>query len=144
MLVDALLERDALALLVHRLAAFDEGVAEEAAAVNNLLGIFENLVEVKPEVAELVVQKTKVRGGTGGGERYGGGGALDCSKWGGARVFKPTALHVVLPPALAAAQVAAGPAAPGAQPRGRRQQAVRLGAAGHPGAAVGWVGSEGG
>ena len=59
-LVDALLERDALALLVHRLAAFDEGVAEEAAAVNNLLGIFENLVEVKPEVAELVVQKTKV------------------------------------------------------------------------------------
>lgn len=123
MLVDSLLENDALGLLVHRLSAFDEKVgrcssnsvvrivgwlrkkkhaggrggvcaprgfacfgaqavtmpmasaaelpsaaraahlqvAEEASAVYNVLAIIENLIEVKPAIAEQVVEKTKVR-----------------------------------------------------------------------------------
>ncbi|GAB4821117.1 hypothetical protein N2152v2_008163 [Parachlorella kessleri] len=58
-LVDALLENNVLELLVHRLAAFNESVPEEASAVFAGLGILENMVEVKPEVAELVTDKTK-------------------------------------------------------------------------------------
>lgn len=64
-LVEALLEHDAPSLLVHRLASFNEAVQEEAAAVYNVLAIFENCVEVKPEVAELLFEKTKVRAGRG-------------------------------------------------------------------------------
>jgi beta-catenin-like protein 1 len=59
-LVDALVEQGALGLLVHRLGAFDEKVAEEASAVYNILAIIENVVEVKPELAETVFEKTKV------------------------------------------------------------------------------------
>ncbi|KAL4421715.1 hypothetical protein ABPG77_002331 [Micractinium sp. CCAP 211/92] len=59
-LVDALLEHDALPLLVHRLSAFDEKVPAEAAAVYNILAILENMAEVKPEVAELALEKTKL------------------------------------------------------------------------------------
>ena len=60
-LVEGLLDNDALSLLVHRLNAFNESVPEEAAAVYNVLTIFENIIEVKPDVAELVLEKTKVR-----------------------------------------------------------------------------------
>lgn len=59
-LVEGLLDNDALSLLVHRLNAFNESVPEEAAAVYNVLTIFENIIEVKPEVAELVLEKTKL------------------------------------------------------------------------------------
>lgn len=62
-LVDALLENNAMELLVQRLVAFDESVDEEAAAVFNALSIVENLVEVRPPVAEAVMEKTKVGGG---------------------------------------------------------------------------------
>ena len=59
MLVESLLDNDALSLLVHRLGAFNEKVPEEASAVYNVLSIIENIIEVKPEVAELVLEKTK-------------------------------------------------------------------------------------
>eukprot|EP00873_Tetraselmis_striata_P034402 jgi/Tetstr1/454666/TSEL_041556.t1 len=59
-LVDALLENNAMELLVQRLVAFDESVDEEAAAVFNALSIVENLVEVRPPVAEAVMEKTKI------------------------------------------------------------------------------------
>lgn len=59
--MESLLEHDAPSLLVHRLSSFNEAVQEEAAAVYNVLAIFENCVEVKPEVAELLFEKTKVR-----------------------------------------------------------------------------------
>uniref|UniRef100_A0A061R0X7 Beta-catenin-like protein 1 n=1 Tax=Tetraselmis sp. GSL018 TaxID=582737 RepID=A0A061R0X7_9CHLO len=59
-LVEALLENNVLELLVQRLGSFDESVDEEATGVFNTLSIFENLVEVKPEVAEAVVEKTKL------------------------------------------------------------------------------------
>ncbi|PRW61313.1 beta-catenin 1 [Chlorella sorokiniana] len=59
-LVESLLEHDALGLLVHRLGAFDEKVAEEASAVYNVLAIIENMIEVRPDIAEQVVAKTKL------------------------------------------------------------------------------------
>lgn len=68
MLVEALLEHDALPLLVHRLSTFDEKVPAEAAAVYNILAILENMTEVKPEVAEQALEKTKVGGGAGAGD----------------------------------------------------------------------------
>ena len=45
-----MLENNALELLVHRLGTLNEKVDEEATAVFNILSIFENLVEIKPEV----------------------------------------------------------------------------------------------
>lgn len=59
-LVDALLENNVLELLVQRLVAFDETNDDEATAVFNALSIVENLAEVKPEVAEIVTEKTKI------------------------------------------------------------------------------------
>jgi len=60
--VEAMLDANALELLVQRLTSLNEANDEEAAAVHHVLSIFENMVEVKPEVAELAVEKTKVRG----------------------------------------------------------------------------------
>lgn len=59
-LVDALVENSVLELLVqnlHRLSDFDP---DEVAAVYNTLATIENLIEVKPAVAELVCEKTKL------------------------------------------------------------------------------------
>jgi hypothetical protein len=46
-LVDALVEANALELLVKRLTELNESVDEEASAVNNALGIIEHAVEVR-------------------------------------------------------------------------------------------------
>lgn len=59
-LVDALLGANLLEVLVHRLATFDERVAEEAGAVNNCLAILENLVEVQPALADAAVERTEL------------------------------------------------------------------------------------
>ena len=58
MLVEAMLALNGLEQLVQRLAALDEAVPEEAAAVAHGLSILENLVELVPEVATAVVEKT--------------------------------------------------------------------------------------
>ena len=55
-LVEHMLELDALPQLVYRLRQFNESVPEEAEATQKLLSVFENLIEVKPEVAEQLVQ----------------------------------------------------------------------------------------
>ena len=55
-LVDSMLEHDALSQLVYRLRQFNEAVPEEAEAVQKLLSVFENMIEVKPAVAEQLVQ----------------------------------------------------------------------------------------
>ncbi len=52
LLVNAILEQDGLHQLVHRLRQFKEAVPEEATAVQKTLSVFENLVEVNPNVAE--------------------------------------------------------------------------------------------
>lgn len=61
MLVEAMLEHNALELLVQRLVGLKEEAGDEASAVFNIFNIFENMIEVKPEVAEMLVQKTKVQ-----------------------------------------------------------------------------------
>ena len=59
-LVDAMLEHNALELLMQRLTSLRDDNNDEAAAVFATLSIFENMIEVKPDVAELLVQNTKV------------------------------------------------------------------------------------
>lgn len=63
-LVDALVENNVLELLVqnlHRLSDTDAAAdADEAAAVYSTLATVENLIEVKPAVAELVCERTKL------------------------------------------------------------------------------------
>ena len=49
-----------LARVMQRLTSLDESNDDEAAAVHHMLAIFENMIEVKPEVAEMVVENTKV------------------------------------------------------------------------------------
>ncbi|KAJ9505301.1 hypothetical protein QJQ45_028331 [Haematococcus lacustris] len=60
LLAGALLEANVLELLVQRLASLNEKVPEEAAAVFNCLHTFENLIEVQPDIAEQVVDKTRL------------------------------------------------------------------------------------
>ncbi|KAE8022175.1 hypothetical protein FH972_008000 [Carpinus fangiana] len=63
-LVDALVENNVLELLVqnlHRLSDTDAAAdPDEAAAVYSTLATVENLIEVKPAVAELVCERTKL------------------------------------------------------------------------------------
>ena len=56
----AMLEHNALELLMQRLTSLRDDNNDEAAAVFATLSIFENMIEVKPDVAELLVQNTKV------------------------------------------------------------------------------------
>ena len=51
MLVDSMVEHDGIEQLVYRLTSLVEANSEEEGkAVFNILAIFENMVEVKPEV----------------------------------------------------------------------------------------------
>ena len=51
MLVDSMIEHNGIELLVHRLVSLTEAASDdEGKAVFNTLSIFENMVEVKPEV----------------------------------------------------------------------------------------------
>lgn len=59
-LVHALLENNALELLVQNLARLDETDPDESTAVYNTLATIENMIEVKPSVAELVCERTKL------------------------------------------------------------------------------------
>ncbi|GBG66651.1 hypothetical protein CBR_g66787 [Chara braunii] len=59
-LVNALVDNNALELLVQNLSRLDERDPDEAAAVFNTLGIVENLVEVNPQVTESVCERTKL------------------------------------------------------------------------------------
>eukprot|EP00242_Pyramimonas_sp_CCMP2087_P011677 CAMPEP_0198198424 /NCGR_PEP_ID=MMETSP1445-20131203/1901_1 /TAXON_ID=36898 /ORGANISM="Pyramimonas sp., Strain CCMP2087" /LENGTH=584 /DNA_ID=CAMNT_0043867989 /DNA_START=217 /DNA_END=1968 /DNA_ORIENTATION=+ len=59
-LVDALLESNTLELLVQNLSRFDEKIPEEASAVFNSLGVIENMMEVRKEIAEAALTRTKL------------------------------------------------------------------------------------
>ncbi|GAB4836129.1 hypothetical protein Ancab_001044 [Ancistrocladus abbreviatus] len=59
-LVDCLVENNALELLVQNLFRLNEADPDEMAAVYNTLATIENLIEVKPAVAEIVCEKTKL------------------------------------------------------------------------------------
>ncbi|KAL5743500.1 hypothetical protein ACOSQ2_026616 [Xanthoceras sorbifolium] len=59
-LVDSLIENNVLELLVQNLQRLSDTDPDEMAAVYNTLATIENLIEVKPSVAELVCEKTKL------------------------------------------------------------------------------------
>lgn len=59
-LVDALVENSVLELLVQNLHRLSDSDPDEMAAVYNTLATIENLIEVKPAVAEMVCEKTKL------------------------------------------------------------------------------------
>ncbi|KAL0462508.1 UNVERIFIED_CONTAM: Beta-catenin-like protein 1 [Sesamum latifolium] len=59
-LVDALIENNAVELLVQNLARLNDSDPDESAAIYNTLSTIENLIEVKPSVSELVCEKTKL------------------------------------------------------------------------------------
>lgn len=59
-LVDALVENNVLELLVQNLLRLSDSDPDEMAAVYSSLATIENLIEVKPAVAELVCEKTKL------------------------------------------------------------------------------------
>lgn len=59
-LVDALVDNSALELLVQNLHRLNDSDPDENAAVYGTLATVENLIEVKPAVAELVCEKTKL------------------------------------------------------------------------------------
>lgn len=59
-LVDALIENNALELLVQNLSRLSDTDPDESAAIYNTLATIENFIEVKPSVAELVCERTKL------------------------------------------------------------------------------------
>lgn len=59
-LVDALVENNVLELLVQNLHRLTDNDPDEAASVYSTLATIENLIEVKPAVAELVCERTKL------------------------------------------------------------------------------------
>ncbi|KAJ0980056.1 hypothetical protein J5N97_015530 [Dioscorea zingiberensis] len=59
-LVDALLANNVLELLVQNIGRLSEVDPDEAAAIYNTLAIIENMIEVKPAVAEMVCERTKL------------------------------------------------------------------------------------
>ncbi|KAK6127507.1 hypothetical protein DH2020_038751 [Rehmannia glutinosa] len=59
-LVEALIENNAVELLVQNLGRLSDSDPDESAAIYNTLSTIENLIEVKPSVSELVCEKTKL------------------------------------------------------------------------------------
>lgn len=59
-LVDALVENNALELLVQLLGKMSDSDPDESAAIYSILATVENFIEVKPSVAELVCERTKL------------------------------------------------------------------------------------
>nr|GMC91396.1 beta-catenin-like protein 1 [Ipomoea batatas]GMC96877.1 beta-catenin-like protein 1 [Ipomoea batatas] len=59
-LVDALIENNALELLVQNLSRLSDADPDESAAIYNTLATIENFIEVKPSVSELVCERTKI------------------------------------------------------------------------------------
>lgn len=60
LLVDSLIENNVLELLVQNLSRLSESDPDESAAIYNTLATIENLIEVKPAVAEMVCERTKL------------------------------------------------------------------------------------
>ncbi|KAM1100457.1 hypothetical protein ACFX15_006694 [Malus domestica] len=59
-LVDALVDNNVLELLVQNLHRLNDSDPDESAAVHSTLATIENLMEVKPAVAEMVCERTKL------------------------------------------------------------------------------------
>jgi beta-catenin-like protein 1 len=59
-IVDALIENQALELLVQNLSRLDENEEEDAKGVYNTMGIIENLTEVKPDISVTLCDHTDI------------------------------------------------------------------------------------
>ncbi|CAD6241531.1 unnamed protein product [Miscanthus lutarioriparius] len=59
-LADALVDANALDLLVHNLSRFSETDSDEAEAVHNTLAVLENLLDLRPNLADKVCDGTKL------------------------------------------------------------------------------------
>ncbi|KAL6911205.1 hypothetical protein ACP4OV_000010 [Aristida adscensionis] len=59
-LADALVEANALDVLVHNLSRFSETDADEAEAVHHTLAVLENLLDLRPHLADAVCDRTKI------------------------------------------------------------------------------------
>lgn len=59
-LVDCLIENNVLELLVQNLLRLNENDSDEMAGAYNTLATIENLIEVRPAVAEMVCERTKL------------------------------------------------------------------------------------
>ncbi|RLM79772.1 beta-catenin-like protein [Panicum miliaceum] len=59
-LADALVDANALDLLVHNLSRFSEADPDEAEAVHNTLAVLENLLDLRPNLADKVCDGTKL------------------------------------------------------------------------------------
>ncbi|XP_037458628.1 beta-catenin-like protein 1 [Triticum dicoccoides] len=59
-LADALVDANALDLLVHNLSRLSEADPDEAEAVHHSLAVLENLIDLRPHLADLVCDRTKV------------------------------------------------------------------------------------
>ncbi|MQM04263.1 hypothetical protein Taro_037071 [Colocasia esculenta] len=59
-LVDALVENNVLELLVQNIGRLSEADPDEATAIYKTLATIENMIEVKPAVAEMVCERTKL------------------------------------------------------------------------------------
>lgn len=59
-LADALVDANALDLLVHNLSRFSETDPDEAEAVHNTLAVLENLLDIRPNLADKVCGGTKL------------------------------------------------------------------------------------
>ncbi|KAH0464166.1 hypothetical protein IEQ34_006952 [Dendrobium chrysotoxum] len=55
-----MIENNALELLVQNISRLSESDSDETAAIYNALATVENTIEVKPAVAELVCERTKL------------------------------------------------------------------------------------
>lgn len=59
-LVENLIEVDFLTLLTDNLDRLEESDEDQAEAVHNVLGVVENLIELKPDLSEVIVAQTKI------------------------------------------------------------------------------------
>ena len=59
-LIEALLAQDFLPLLMDNLGRLDESSDEQAEGIHNVLGIVENLIELKPSLADVIVAQTSL------------------------------------------------------------------------------------
>lgn len=56
-LIDGLMEGQCTSLFVQNMERLDESIKEEAEGIHNTLGVIENMLELKPEIASLVAQQ---------------------------------------------------------------------------------------
>eukprot|EP01038_Epipyxis_sp_PR26KG_P004880 gene4880-6837_t len=60
LLIDSLMEKQGSELIVQNISRLDESNDEDAQGINNSLAIIEHMIEIKPEVAVIICEKTHI------------------------------------------------------------------------------------